>query len=71
MTNGWTARCRDLHALRRGQALAGKLSLAANVKAVEEEAARFLKVHAVFLTNATAGFEIAYKFAGPQARATR
>lgn len=44
---------------------AGKLSLAGNVQALEDEIGKFLKVrHTVFLTNATAGFEIGYKFAG-------
>ena len=43
----------------------GKLTLGANVKALEEEVARMLRVkHALFVCNATAGFEIAYKFAG-------
>lgn len=42
-----------------------KLSLGPNVKALEDQVIRFLKVkHAVFLTNATAGFEIGFKFAG-------
>jgi dTDP-4-amino-4,6-dideoxygalactose transaminase len=44
---------------------AGKLSLGSHVRALEELVARMLKVkYAVFLTNATAGFEIAYKYAG-------
>lgn len=43
----------------------GKLTLGSNVKALEEEAVKMLGVkHALFVTNATAGFEIAYKFAG-------
>ncbi|HPA04217.1 MAG TPA: DegT/DnrJ/EryC1/StrS family aminotransferase [Candidatus Hydrogenedentes bacterium] len=43
---------------------AGKLSLAGNVQALEEATARFLGAkHTVFLTNATAGFEIAFKYA--------
>ena len=46
---------------------AGKLSLAGNVQALEEQAAKLLRVkHAVFLTNATAGFEIGMKYAGLQ-----
>jgi perosamine synthetase len=44
---------------------AGKLSLANNVQALEEQVCKFLNVkHSVFVTNATAGFEIAFKFAG-------
>lgn len=44
---------------------ARKLSLGKNVKAVESQARRILNVkHASFLTNATAGFEIANRFAG-------
>ncbi|MCP4645303.1 MAG: aminotransferase class V-fold PLP-dependent enzyme, partial [bacterium] len=44
---------------------AGKLSLAGNVEAVEEQSAKLLKTeHAVFLTNATVGFEIGFKYAG-------
>ncbi|NQU09558.1 DegT/DnrJ/EryC1/StrS aminotransferase family protein, partial [bacterium] len=47
---------------------AGKLSLANNVKKLEDEACRLLGCrHAVFVTCATAGFEIAYKFAGLRA----
>ena len=47
---------------------AGKLSLAANVQAVEEEVARYLKTdHACFLTNCTAGFEIGLQYAGLKA----
>mgnify|MGYP001203534485 CR=1 FL=1 len=45
----------------------GKLSLAGNVQALEDRVAKFLNVkHTVFLTNATAGFEIGYRFAGLQ-----
>jgi perosamine synthetase len=44
---------------------AAKLSLAGRVQALEEQAARFLQAkYTVFLTNATAGFEMAFKFAG-------
>ena len=44
---------------------AGKLSLAGKVQALEEQVAKFLKAkYTVFLTNATAGFEIGFKFAG-------
>jgi len=42
-----------------------KLSLAGQVQALEERVAKFLKAkYTVFLTNATAGFEIGFKFAG-------
>ncbi|MCM8810296.1 MAG: DegT/DnrJ/EryC1/StrS family aminotransferase [Candidatus Omnitrophica bacterium] len=45
--------------------LCGKLTLGAKVAQLEEEVKKFLKCkYAVFLTNATAGFEIAYKFSG-------
>jgi dTDP-4-amino-4,6-dideoxygalactose transaminase len=44
---------------------AGKLTLGANVQALERTSAKMLGAkHALFVTNATAGFEIAYKFAG-------
>jgi len=44
---------------------AGKLTLGDRVKELEAWAAGYLGAkHACFLTNATAGFEIAYKFAG-------
>ena len=44
---------------------ASKLSLGDKVKSVEAAAAEMLGVkHSLFVTNATAGFEIAYKFAG-------
>lgn len=44
---------------------AGKLTLGDRVKELEAWAASYLGVnYACFLTNATAGFEIAYKFAG-------
>ena len=44
---------------------AGKLTLGDRVKELETWAAAYLGVkHACFVTNATAGFEIAYKFAG-------
>ncbi|MCM8830051.1 MAG: aminotransferase class V-fold PLP-dependent enzyme, partial [Candidatus Omnitrophica bacterium] len=46
-------------------ALTGKLTLGTKVAQLEEEVKKFLRCkYAVFLTNATAGFEIAYKFAG-------
>lgn len=44
---------------------ATKLTLGDKVKELEEEAKKLLKCkHALFLTNATAGFEIAYRWAG-------
>jgi perosamine synthetase len=47
---------------------ATKLTLGQQVAALEQSAREYLDVkHAVFLTNATAGFEIAYKMAGLQA----
>ncbi|KKM11432.1 hypothetical protein LCGC14_1720950, partial [marine sediment metagenome] len=51
-----------LHALG---GCAGKLTLGNRVQALEKAVAKMLGVrHALFVTNATAGFEIAYKFAG-------
>jgi dTDP-4-amino-4,6-dideoxygalactose transaminase len=56
---------RALERLFRTAGPATKLTLGGRVKALEEHARRFLGVrHAIFLTNATAGFEIAYKMAG-------
>jgi dTDP-4-amino-4,6-dideoxygalactose transaminase len=47
--------------------LAAKLTLGNRVKQLEEALEKYLGVkHALFLTNATAGFEIAYKMAGLQ-----
>lgn len=47
--------------------LQGKLTLGSQVQALEERVCRFLGCrYAVFLTNATAGFEIGYKYAGLQ-----
>ncbi|HUW57036.1 MAG TPA: DegT/DnrJ/EryC1/StrS family aminotransferase [Planctomycetota bacterium] len=44
---------------------AGKLTLGGRVQALEKTIARMLRVkHVLFVANATAGFEIAYKFAG-------
>lgn len=44
-----------------------KLSLGDSVKALENQCRKFLKVkHACFITNATAGFEIGYKYADLQ-----
>jgi len=58
---------RELEKLANLAQPAGKLSLGGKVKALEEQVAKLLKAkHAVFLTNATAGFEIAYKYAGLQ-----
>ncbi|MFA5866191.1 MAG: DegT/DnrJ/EryC1/StrS family aminotransferase [Phycisphaerae bacterium] len=46
---------------------AGKLSLANHILALEEQICKYLKVdHSVFLTNCTAGFEIAYQYANLQ-----
>ena len=46
---------------------ARKLSLGRHVGELEEQTARFLRVkYTVFLTNATAGFEIGYRYAGLQ-----
>ena len=51
--------------LREKGKYATKLSLGSKVKEVEEEVKKFLKVkYACFVTNATAGFEIALKFCG-------
>lgn len=56
---------KEVGKLRAYGRAAGKLSLGNHVKAVEKTAAKMLKArHALFLTNATAGFEIAFKFAG-------
>ncbi len=54
--------------LREKGGYATKLSLGDKVKEAEEELKKFLKVkYTVLLTNATAGFEIAQKFAGLRA----
>lgn len=51
--------------LRAHAKYAGKLTLGNEVKSLENKVAGFLKAkHALFVTNATAGFEIAYKLAG-------
>jgi perosamine synthetase len=56
---------RELEKLAEASIPAGKLSLGKNVKALEEQTAKFLKAkYATFVTSATAGFEIAYKYAG-------
>jgi perosamine synthetase len=50
--------------LSKGQ-YAAKLSLGSNVKKLEDAVKKFLNVnHACFITNATAGFEIGFKFSG-------
>jgi len=50
--------------VRVGQ-FAGKLTLGNHVQNLEKKCCQFLKAkHALFLTNCTAGFEIAHKFAG-------
>jgi perosamine synthetase len=55
----------ELGKLIEAGGFASKLSLGDNVKALEEETKKFLDVkHACFVTNATAGFEIGFKFAG-------
>ena len=57
--------CAEIGKLRPYRRPASKLSLGDNVKRVEAATAEMLGVkHSLFVTNATAGFEIAYKFAG-------
>jgi len=54
----------EIRALGRASGRATKLSLGKNVKALEEEAAKFLHAkYACFVTNATAGFEIGFRYA--------
>jgi len=54
----------DIRALAGVSGRATKLTLGANVAALEAEAARFLRAKYVsFLASATAGFEIAYRYA--------
>ncbi|HOK56663.1 MAG TPA: DegT/DnrJ/EryC1/StrS family aminotransferase [bacterium] len=56
---------KELKKLIENSELSSKLTLGDKVRTLEEEVKKFLKCkYAVFLTNATAGFEIAYKFAG-------
>lgn len=56
---------REIDKLWKTGGPATKLSLGKKVQELEGEARKFLKCkHALFLTNATAGFEIAYRFAG-------
>lgn len=55
----------ELENLHKEGDYASKLSLGTNVKKLEDEIKKLLKVkYACFLTNATAGFEIGLKFAG-------
>ncbi len=56
---------RELGKLAALSETASKLSLGSRVEAVEKQVCRMLRTrYAAFLTNATAGFEIAYKYAG-------
>lgn len=56
---------KELLKLREHSNYATKLAVGGNVKKVEEQACKILGAkHATFLTNCTAGFEIANKFAG-------
>ncbi len=55
----------EIAKLRTCSGTAGKLSLSKNIEALEKQAAKILRAkYALFVTNATAGFEIAHKFAG-------
>ena len=55
----------EIERLWRRGSWATKLSLGDKVKELEKEVKEFLKVkYSIFITNATAGFEIAYKYAG-------
>jgi perosamine synthetase len=57
----------ELNELRRHGNYATKLSLGSNVKKLEDATRKILNVkHACFITNATAGFEIGFKFGGLQ-----
>jgi len=63
----WQRVAQDIEKLCKLGGSAGKLTLGHQVQAVEQAARNYLQAkHAVFLTNATAGFEIAYKLAGLQ-----
>ena len=56
---------RAIEGLVAAGGLATKLTLGSRVKELEEAVQKYLGAkHALFLTNATAGFEIAYKMAG-------
>jgi dTDP-4-amino-4,6-dideoxygalactose transaminase len=62
------ATAKAVQAMCRAGGFATKLTLGQQVAALEQEVREYLGVkHAVFLTNATAGFEIAYKMAGLRA----
>lgn len=57
----------ELEKLIKTGSYATKLSLGGQVKALEEDIKKFLNVkYACFITNATAGFEIGFKFSGLQ-----
>lgn len=59
---------KEIQKLREEGSYAAKLTVGSKVKELEEEVKRFLNVKYVcFVTNATAGFEIAHKFAGLKA----
>lgn len=61
----WTEVRRAVESLCQVGGTAAKLTLGGRVAEVEQAARQYLDVkHALFLTNATAGFEIAYKMAG-------
>jgi dTDP-4-amino-4,6-dideoxygalactose transaminase len=56
---------RAIEGLAAAGGLATKLTLGSRVKELEEAVQKYLGVkHSLFVTNATAGFEIAYKMAG-------
>ena len=56
---------RELAKLHSAGQYAGKLSLGNHVQAIETKCAKFLNSkYTLFITNCTAGFEIAHKFAG-------
>ncbi|MHC4122265.1 MAG: DegT/DnrJ/EryC1/StrS family aminotransferase [Planctomycetota bacterium] len=58
---------RELKKLNEVSIPSGKLSLGSNVTALEKEAAKMLRAkYASFVTNATAGFEMAHQYAGLQ-----
>lgn len=55
----------EIGKLRERGSYAGKLTLGEKVKELEEKVKKFLEIkHALFITNATAGFEIGYMYAG-------
>lgn len=58
---------KDICSLAEVGRYSGKLSLGNHVEALERKCEKFLHAkHAAFVTNCTAGFEIAFKFAGLQ-----